>query len=115
MIELIKGFHGGGILLTTKSYDQIFQKHQFSQDGKNHEVGMFMEFRDGFLSLKNEMIGHNGSDPGVFTAMYFNPTTKIGKIIFVNTDTDKDEKVWTEIKEIWKNLSEYEQQINSTQ
>lgn len=115
LIELIKGFHGEGILLTTKSYDQIFQKHQFSQDGKNHEVGMFMEFRDGFLGLKNEMIGHNGSDPGVFTAMYFNPTTKIGKIIFVNTDTDEDEKVWPEIKEIWKNLSEYKQQINSTQ
>lgn len=57
------------------------------------------------------MIGHNGSDPGVFTAMYFNPKTKIGKVVLVNTDTDFTDVVWPEIEEIWKSLSNYENTI----
>ena len=66
-----------------------------------------MEFRDGFLKIQQDLIGHNGSDPGVFTAMYFNPKTKIGKLVLVNTDTDFSDQVWPEIEKIWKSLSAY--------
>lgn len=109
--ELIKGHDGRGKLLKKKSYKKLFEKQQFTQDGKTEEYGLFMEFRDGFLNNKNEMIGHNGSDPGVFTAMYFNPRTKIGKIVLVNTDTDFSDDVWPEIEEIWTSLSKYEKNL----
>lgn len=109
--ELIKGYEGKGKLLTKESYEKLFEKHKFVEDGKTAYYGLFLEFRDGFLHIKNEMIGHNGSDPGVFTAMYFNPITKMGKIVLVNTDTDFTDNVWPEIEEIWKVTSDYENAI----
>lgn len=110
--ELIKGYEGNGKLLNKESYKKLFEKQEFVEDGKKEYYGVFLEFRDGFLNIKNDMVGHNGSDPGVFTAMYFNPTTKIGKIVLVNTDTDFTDNVWPEIEEIWKSLSDYENPIN---
>lgn len=106
--ELIRGYEGNGILLSKESYKKLFEKQKFVEDGNTEDYGIFVEFRDDFLNVKNDMIGHNGSDPGVFTAMYFNPTTKIGKIVLVNTDTDFNDDVWPEIEEIWKLLSDYE-------
>lgn len=109
--ELIKGYEGRGKLLSKESYKKLFEKHKFVQDGKTEYYGIFIEFREDFLHIKNEMIGHNGADPGVFSAMYFNPTTKNGKIILVNTDTDFTDNVWPEIEEIWQILSDYENTI----
>ncbi len=106
--ELIKGYAGNGKLLSQGSYKLLFEKQSFVEDEKTKNYGIFMEFRDGFLNVTSDLIGHNGSDPGVFTAMYFNPTTKIGKIVLVNTDTDFTDNVWPEIEEIWKVLSDYE-------
>lgn len=110
--ELIKGYEGNGILLNKESYQKLFEKQKFLIDKKSEEYGIFIEFRDGFLNTKEDLIGHNGSDPGVFTAMYFNPNTKIGKIVLVNTDTDFTDKVWPEIEEIWKTLSKYENTVD---
>lgn len=110
--ELIKGYDGKGKLLNKESYKKLFEKHNFSNNGKNETYGIFNEFRDNFLNVQNNMIGHNGSDPGIFTAMYFNPKTKIGKIVLVNTDTDFTDNVWPEIEEIWKSLSDYENTMN---
>lgn len=112
--ELIKGNGGNGKLLSRESYKKLFEKQSFTDNGQTDYYGIFIEFRDGFLKIKNDMIGHNGSDPGVFTAMYFNPTTKIGNIVLVNTDTDFTDNVWPEIEEIWKSLSDYENAINNT-
>lgn len=111
--ELIKGYNGKGTLLKKGSYDKLFEKQKFSNEETNGEFGIFMEFRDEFLGVKEEMIGHNGSDPGVMTAMYFNPKTEIGKILIVNTDTDFTDNVWPEIQSIWKSLNEYETELNS--
>ena len=102
--ELIKGYDGKGVLLNKESYEQLFKQRR-SDEGESGTYGVFIEYRDSFLKVEEVLIGHNGSDPGVFTAMYFNPTTKIGKIILVNTDTDFTDGVWPEIEEIWKSLS----------
>lgn len=107
LTELIRGFEGNGTLLKNESYRKLFEKKKFLENEKTKEFGIFMEFREGFLGVQEDLIGHNGSDPGVFTAMYFNPKTKIGKIVFVNTDTDYSDKIWPEIKEIWKSTSEF--------
>lgn len=109
--ELIKGYSGNGVVLNKESYKKLFEKHNFSDKDKNENYGIFIEFRDDFLNVENNMIGHNGSDPGVFTAMYFNPETKIGKVVLVNTDTDFTDGVWPEIEQIWKSLSDYEKTI----
>ncbi|WP_027127296.1 serine hydrolase domain-containing protein [Gelidibacter mesophilus] len=110
--ELIKGYKGKGTLLHQESYKKLFEKQKFTNTETDEEFGVFIEFRDEFLSIKDDMVGHNGSDPGVFTAMYFNLKTGIGKLVLVNTDTDFTDNVWPEIKDIWKSLSEYENLMN---
>lgn len=99
--ELLKGYQGNGTLLKKESYKKLFEKHTFSENGKSEDYGIFMEFREKFLKVNSPMIGHNGSDPGVFTAMYFNP------------DTDYTD-AWPEIIAIWKSLSDYENSIRET-
>lgn len=105
--ELIKGYAGAGTLLNKESYKTLFEKKRFSNGEKSEVYGVFMEFRDGFLNVKKDLIGHNGSDPGVFTAMYFDPKTKKGTVVLVNTDTDFTDQVWPEIEAIWKAASMY--------
>ncbi|WP_158973534.1 serine hydrolase [Cellulophaga sp. L1A9] len=111
--ELIKGYKGKGVLLKKDSYDKLFEKQKFSREETDGEFGIFMEFRDEFLGVKEELIGHNGSDPGVMTAMYFNPKTEIGKILIVNTDTNFTDNVWPEIQSIWKSLNDYETELSN--
>ncbi|QXP53258.1 serine hydrolase [Cellulophaga sp. HaHa_2_1] len=110
--ELIKGYNGKGALLTKQSYDKLFEKQKVSEKETDGEFGIFMEFREEFLGVEEKIIGHNGSDPGVMTAMYFNPKTETGKILIINTDTDFSDDVWPEIEEIWESLSIYENTIN---
>jgi CubicO group peptidase (beta-lactamase class C family) len=111
--ELIKGYKGKGTLLHQESYKTLFEKQKFSNTKADEEFGVFMEFRNEFLSFKDNMVGHNGSDPGVMTAMYFNPKTDIGKILIVNTDTDFSDNVWPEIQSIWESLNEYGMELKS--
>jgi len=57
------------------------------------------------VSAQNQ-IGHTGGDPGVTTLMFFNTKTKVGKILLVNTEIDKEGV--NELRDIWKKLEEYE-------
>jgi len=90
LIELINGYSGEGSLLTKESYQQLFDK-QLSSDNfpeqeeeSQHNVGIIMRF------TSEGTIGHSGGDPGVSTYMFFNPVTRIGYIIFTNTDLNED-------------------------
>ena len=72
-----------------------------------------MEFSKEFIKIKDYVIECNGSDPGVMTAMYFNPKTETGKILLVNTDSDFDDNFWPEVVLIWNSLIKYETELNS--
>ena len=85
----------------------VHGKHELTEVESLKNINLFLKEGE-----RLALIGHNGSDPGVFTAMYFNPITKIGKIVLVNTDTDFTDNVWPEIEEIWKSLSDYENTIS---
>lgn len=113
--ELINGYSGKGTILSKESYSELFRK-QLSQEqiGKerNGTLGIFFEHTNGFMGDSTISIGHNGSDPGTLTAMYFNPKTLLGKIVLTNTDFDFDESVMPEFKEIWNELGEHEKSLN---
>ncbi len=102
LIELINGYSGSGILLTQESYNEFFSKQlkekNFSnQKGENEGV---------FVSFSAEgNIGHSGSDPGVSTYMFFNPTSKTGNILFVNTDFGLEGE--KQYKDILEKLADY--------
>lgn len=96
--ELIKGYHGEGIILTPKSYKAAFTS------ALDDNCGVFFDITD-----KN-LIGHNGSDPGVTTLMYYDPQTRIGKYLQVNTELSK--KGLNNLLAIWNKLKEYETQFD---
>ncbi len=61
--------------------------------------GLFWSGRHGPASLQQRtLIGHNGSDPGVTTLMYFDPITDRGAIALANADFDNVE----ELRELYR-------------
>lgn len=113
--ELIKGYDGKGTLLTKDSYKTFFEKHFSNELNKKGRinVGTFIEYNNDFIGSTDLLIGHNGSDLGSLAMMYFNPETKIGKILMINTDIDyKEEIVVPYIKSVWKTIIEFENKLN---
>lgn len=106
--ELISGYSGSGRLLSAASYKTLFkaqlEEDQFSDRGSRdysdeYNTGIFMGF------TPNGHIGHTGGDPGVATFMFFNPKTKLGRILIVNTDLE--EEGWQQFIDIWNKLDNY--------
>jgi CubicO group peptidase (beta-lactamase class C family) len=113
--ELINGYTGQGTILTKESYNELFKK-QLSKEQIGEErdgtLGIFFDYTNSFMGDSIISIGHNGSDPGTLTAMYFSPKTLIGKIVLTNTDFDFDESVMPEFKSIWAELAKYEKKLD---
>lgn len=108
--ELIKGYSGEGKLLTKESYKELF-KQQLSEDNfedrdtdrpydDEYNTGIFM----GYSPIG--YIGHTGGDPGVSTFMFFNPKTKVGRLLFINTGLNNEGA--KQYFAIWDKLEEYE-------
>jgi CubicO group peptidase (beta-lactamase class C family) len=65
-------------LLKPETIELILQEHFNSSN--EHQGLIFFETKIGNITV----FGHDGSDPGVSTEMFFNKETKTGYIIFVN-------------------------------
>ena len=114
LTELIKANSGGGTLLENRSYKELFKEQlgassfpdRDEEDDYDDEynTGIFMGFSPkGF-------IGHTGGDPGIATFMFFNPKTKIGRILIINTSVVNSEGV-DQFYSIWNTLGKYENKI----
>ncbi|MDG1039945.1 MAG: serine hydrolase [Polaribacter sp.] len=110
LTELIKGYNGNGSILTNSGFKKLYKKQTYNEKS----YGCFIEYTDDWMGISDTMIGHNGSEFGVFSGMYFNPKRNTGKIIISNTDTDyfDDGQIWGEITTIWKSLIDYEIELN---
>ncbi|MEM9824270.1 MAG: serine hydrolase, partial [Bacteroidota bacterium] len=112
LTELIKGYKGQGTLLNKERYEKLFERPQLPNPAEGEAFGIFITFSNQFLKMKELVIGHDGSDPGAMTAMYFDPKTEMGKILLINTDSDFDDQFWPEVVSIWKALLKYESAYN---
>ncbi|MDY8137953.1 serine hydrolase domain-containing protein [Aquimarina sp. 2201CG5-10] len=112
--ELMKGYDGKGTILNNTSYNAFFKKRfkdNINKSGRIN-VGTFIEYNNDFIGSTDLLIGHNGSDLGSLAMMYFNPETKIGKILMINTDIDyKEEVVVPHIKDVWKSIIKFENNL----
>ncbi len=70
-------------ILQPETVNQMLAKQEFP--------GLLVESGEGiFWSYTNSgLIGHNGGDHGVVTAMYFNPETEVGVVILSNGGLDR--------------------------
>lgn len=115
LIELIRAYAEEGTLLSKASYKELFRlqltaanfEDRDSDNPYNDEynAGIFMGF-----SAK-DYIGHTGGDPGVSTFMFFNAKSKIGRILFINTDLINDQGV-QQFFSIWNKLEEYQAKLH---
>lgn len=107
---MIKGYAEKGTLLSNESYKELFTRQLKFENFPNHKAGS--EENEGiFMSFSpNGLVGHSGGDPGVSTYMFFNPETKTGRILLVNTDFDSNGK--KQYDAILDKLGEYEGKLN---
>ncbi len=111
LTELIRGYAGTGTLLTKASYAELFREqlnasHFEKRNEKNpyndsYNMGIFM----GSSAAGN--IGHTGGDPGVTTMMFFNPETKTGRLLILNTNFH-DKGGNDTFFAIWDKLGQYQ-------
>ena len=95
LTELINGQSGRGKLLTQASYDELFKPQLDSThfEERDAEFSYNDEYNSGiFMGISGTgNIGHTGGDPGVSSLMFFDPKTKIGRYLVVNTSINSEE------------------------
>jgi len=109
LCELIKGYSWEGELLTKDSYKELFKEQLTSANFEDRDTDRPYddEYNSGIFMGYSPIgyIGHTGGDPGVSTFMFFNPETKIGRILFINTGLDNEGA--KQYFAIWDKLEEY--------
>lgn len=95
--ESIRGFKGEGKLLDGDAYVEMMKGHAPGED----DYSIFWEY-----SSRGD-IGHNGSDPGIFTNLKFDPELDQGWLIFTNTNLDKKNGSLDQIRDAWQVLKKY--------
>ncbi|MFD2561979.1 serine hydrolase domain-containing protein [Aquimarina rubra] len=103
---LMKGYYGEKSILKTSSFQNMMSpqvtKEQFnSKKELKDNYGFFWG-----VSSSGKM-GHNGSDPGILTLMYFNKKDEIGAVFFMNTGLEGDKDILRSVQSIWKSIKKY--------
>ncbi|MBW1296587.1 serine hydrolase domain-containing protein [Aquimarina litoralis] len=110
---LMKGYYGEDAILNTSSFQQMMSP-QLTKDQLNTKketkdnYGFFWE-----VTTAGKM-GHNGSDPGILTLMYFNKKDKIGAIFFMNTGLEEDQDILKSVRSIWKEVKQYKSEYSKS-
>jgi len=95
LIEMIKGYNGRSDLLTKGSFETLFKK-QFSIENMPSNMDVKEPNRAIFWAYnKKGKLSHTGSDPGVASFISFDPITKIGRIIVLNTQLEGEDNIKT--------------------
>ena len=113
LMAMIKGYYGGNELLSAASYKEMMS-NQYERTPLSKSIvkteGRSGIFWDIFAKKGKGDIGHNGSDPGILTFMYFDPVSGIGCLLKTNTDSE-DENIKA-VLNIWEILIKHRVQFN---
>jgi CubicO group peptidase (beta-lactamase class C family) len=115
LCELIKGFDGTGTLLKKESYKELFRQqlneNNFSERNEQnpyneeYNTGLFMGF-----SYKG-YVGHTGGDAGVASMLFFDPKTKTGRFLMLNTSFSTKAGN-DQFYRIWDILGDYSEKLS---
>lgn len=95
LMALIRNHSGVNHLIKTTAFHEL-TKGQV--DLGNQKVAHF------FFIDENGNIGHNGSDVGVTTKLYFNPKSGKGAVLLANVGVENDELLTRQFIKIWEQL-----------
>lgn len=110
MIAMMKGYFDTSDLLNKQNFNTLFQK-KFSE--KNMPTNMPEKEPNRaifWVYNRKEKLIHTGGDAGVSTFVSFDPKTKIGRVILINTqlDGDDDKEIKTYAQKMFTHLDEFE-------
>lgn len=95
LIEMINGYSGKSTIISKKAFDAMFQK-QFTvpnmptaMDPREPNRAIFWNYN------RKGKIAHTGSDPGLAAFISFDPATKTGRVLLMNTDLDGKDNIVT--------------------
>lgn len=112
LMAMIKGYKGESQLLSTASFQQMMS-NQYEQaplvNSIKKTAGRSGIFWDIFAKKGKGDIGHNGSDPGILTFMYFDPESGIGCLLFTNIDAE--DKAIKKVIQMWEVLIKYRNEV----
>lgn len=112
--ELMKGYFGNGTILTKVSYREYFTQQLNTENFIDRSTNEYsdeynMGITMGFGSTGN--FGHTGGDPGLFSVIWFDKESKIGRYFIVNTECDNKEFGKSQ-KAIYDLLDKYSIKLN---
>ena len=92
---MIKGYSNNSDLLTTESFKKLFEK-QYNDNNMPADMSPAEPNRAIFWAYNRKgKLSHNGSDPGVTSFISFDPNTRIGKVLLINTQIEGDDNIRT--------------------
>jgi len=112
LIQMIKGYKGDHKLLYPASFKAMMSNQMMefplktSMKEQTERSGVFWDI---YGSEGIGDIGHNGSDPGIVTFMYFDPESGIGCLI--NSNIDSDDKYFKDVIKMWRILIKHRDKI----
>ena len=93
--EINAGFKRVGIVTTAPFYEQLFTK-RFKEENMPLNMPIAEPNRALFWAYNRKgKLSHNGSDPGVTTFISYDPSTRIGKILLINTQIEGEDNIKT--------------------
>lgn len=108
LMAMIRGYKGESQLLSAASFQQMMS-NQYAQAPLVSTIketeGRSGVFWDIFAKTGKGDIGHNGSDPGILSFMYFDPESGIGCLLMTNMDSE--DKQIKEVVKMWELLIKY--------
>ncbi|MEP3208359.1 MAG: serine hydrolase domain-containing protein [Maribacter sp.] len=107
--EMINCYYGKGMVLTKEQCEEMMRAHltkehyRTKQEVKSN-YGYFWERN------RNNIIGHNGGDPGIVTLMYYYEDIKLGAIFFTNSNALDNPIASQLIQESWNAIRVYQKE-----
>lgn len=104
--EMINCYYGQGTILEQNSAKEMMtgkltkEQYNSKKEVKNN-YGYFWEHN------RNNIIGHNGADPGIMTLMYYYEDIKLGAIFFTNSNGIDNPVATQAIQASWNALRDY--------
>lgn len=112
LAELIKGHRGEGSLLGRSAYAEYFKEQLDDRRFVDRATGPFTDEHNigilmGFSS--EDRFGHTGGDPGLFSMLFVDRGTGVGRYMIVNTDLEDH----AHHVRIWELLGRYAERLRT--
>jgi CubicO group peptidase (beta-lactamase class C family) len=95
LVAMIKGYSGQPGLISKASFQTLFKK-QFTPAEMPVSIDAREPNRAVFWSYNRKgKIGHTGNDPGIAAFISFDPVTKVGRVLLINTQLEGADNITT--------------------